>query len=136
MRLELDITDELLAALQTLASDDHRSVEDYTRLVLHRHCFGQGFVSRPYTEEELARFQARKSRTRDLLTAKQRNSIFERDEGKCAYCKGIILYDEPWHIDHIQPVANGGTNDPENLTLSCVACNLKKGKRDAQNFTS
>lgn len=131
MKIEIDLDDKLLAALQTLAVDDHRATEDYIMLVLHRHCFGQGFIGAPYTADDLERLRARKSKTRDLLTAKQRNQIFERDEGKCRYCQGQILYDEPWHIDHITPVAKGGTNDPENLTLSCVACNLKKGTKDA-----
>lgn len=37
----------------------------------------------------------------------------------------------PWqrcaHIDHRTPVSEGGSNELENLVLSCVQCNLRKG---------
>lgn len=30
------------------------------------------------------------------------------------------------HVDHIQPVLFGGTDDPANLQALCAACNLQK----------
>lgn len=33
------------------------------------------------------------------------------------------------HVDHIVPVAVGGSDDPENLRASCARCNLRKGSR-------
>ena len=33
----------------------------------------------------------------------------------------------PFHIEHIRPRQHGGTDDPENLDLSCHHCNLHKG---------
>lgn len=48
--------------------------------------------------------------------------LFQR--GKCAICRcGLDAYD----IDHIMPIALGGTNDPENLQLLCKPCNNHKG---------
>jgi 5-methylcytosine-specific restriction endonuclease McrA len=29
---------------------------------------------------------------------------------------------DPWDVDHIIPVADGGTDDPENLRLLCIPC--------------
>lgn len=57
--------------------------------------------------------------------------IFEEQEGRCAYC-GITLF---WsikndvHIDHIIPLARGGTNWPSNLNCTCKDCNLSKGDK-------
>ena len=31
------------------------------------------------------------------------------------------------HVDHVVPVARGGTSDPENLQAVCAGCNLRKG---------
>lgn len=33
-------------------------------------------------------------------------------------------------VDHVVPLARGGTHDPENLVLACMACNCKKGVRE------
>lgn len=58
--------------------------------------------------------------------------IFERQSGKCAACrspltiKGKLTY----HVDHIKPLALGGTNWPHNLQLLCPGCNLTKGAKD------
>jgi hypothetical protein len=43
---------------------------------------------------------------------------------KCAQCGSR---EEPLHIDHIIPLARGGTNDALNLEVLCKTCNLRKG---------
>jgi len=55
-----------------------------------------------------------------------RDGIYIRDGFVCAYCGNC---DGPFHIDHIHPVAKGGTNDPKNLTIACVHCNISKGAK-------
>ena len=64
-----------------------------------------------------------------------RMAIIERDGGVCQEC-GVevkVYKDDRYdsdprlaEIDHIIPVADGGTNDPQNLRLLCLACNRKK----------
>lgn len=44
----------------------------------------------------------------------------------CTYC-GASGNDVELEIDHIIPVAKGGSNHISNLTTSCMACNRKKG---------
>lgn len=65
---------------------------------------------------------------RKAVGTKQRFEIFKRDEFTCQYCgahpPAAIL-----HVDHIVAVANGGTNDDDNLLTSCSQCNLGKGAR-------
>lgn len=52
-----------------------------------------------------------------------RLSILERDEFKCVRC-GCGGRDSKWilEIDHILPVSQGGSDDPENLRTLCVFC--------------
>lgn len=62
------------------------------------------------------------------------NHLVERDGGKCRLCEAETDYDNPQSyveltIDHIVPLAKGGTNDLENLQLLCRSCNCKKGAR-------
>ncbi|HOF42054.1 MAG TPA: HNH endonuclease signature motif containing protein [Candidatus Hydrogenedentes bacterium] len=64
---------------------------------------------------------------RQPIPKKLRFDVFKRDSFKCQYC-GASAPDVLLHVDHIKPVAAGGTNDITNLITSCASCNL--GKRD------
>jgi hypothetical protein len=63
---------------------------------------------------------------RKSLSTRDRFEIFKRDRFTCHYCGGkppeVVL-----HVDHIMPVAEGGSNDPDNLVTSCRDCNQGKG---------
>lgn len=65
---------------------------------------------------------------RKQISTKTRFEVFKRDGFTCQYCgahpPAVIL-----HVDHIHPVADGGTNDEDNLVTSCDRCNLGKGAR-------
>jgi 5-methylcytosine-specific restriction endonuclease McrA len=50
--------------------------------------------------------------------------------GRCAYCFDA----KAEHIDHVVPVAKGGTNDIGNLVPACARCNLSKGSRSLLAF--
>jgi 5-methylcytosine-specific restriction endonuclease McrA len=65
---------------------------------------------------------------RKPISRKDRFEIFNRDGFKCTYC-GQSSPDVVLHVDHIKPVAKGGTNDRSNLTTACSACN--SGKSDS-----
>lgn len=66
---------------------------------------------------------------RQGIGKKTRFEVFKRDGFACQYCgahpPGVLL-----HVDHITAVANGGTNDTDNLITACLPCNLGKGARD------
>lgn len=58
-----------------------------------------------------------------------RQAVRQRANGDCEYC-GLHEEDSPLarhQIKHIVPVKHGGSDDPENLALACIACNLDKG---------
>lgn len=66
---------------------------------------------------------------RKPISKRVRFEIFKRDQFTCQYCGGhppaIIL-----QIDHIKALAEGGTDDMDNLLTACSECNLGKGARD------
>ena len=54
-----------------------------------------------------------------------RDAVFERDGYGCVHCgSGRDL-----HCDHVEPLALGGSNDPNNLVTACASCNLSKGSK-------
>lgn len=60
-----------------------------------------------------------------------RDQVFERDGQVCTYCG---CTEGPFHIDHIQPVSEGGTDDLENLCVACAPCNLSKGALSLEDW--
>jgi 5-methylcytosine-specific restriction endonuclease McrA len=53
--------------------------------------------------------------------------LYDQQQGKCAYCQCSLQ--NGYHVDHIVPLARGGSNDPSNLALACASCNKSKGDR-------
>lgn len=45
----------------------------------------------------------------------------------CVYCGAPATT-----VDHVIPVAKGGTSDPGNLVAACIACNASKQARDVR----
>jgi DNA-directed RNA polymerase subunit RPC12/RpoP len=62
---------------------------------------------------------------RIAISKRLRFEVFKRDGFACQYCgatpPGALL-----HCDHIDPVANGGQTEINNLVTACEACNLGK----------
>lgn len=51
-----------------------------------------------------------------------------RDNKSCWYC-GCKTTTRNRQLDHLLPVALGGTNDPDNLVVCCKRCNTRKGDK-------
>lgn len=51
-----------------------------------------------------------------------RYAILQRDNYTCRYC-GASAPEAKLHVDHVTPVALGGTNDPANGVTACSNCN-------------
>lgn len=69
----------------------------------------------------------RKGTPREQIGASLRFEILRRCNFACYYC-GVpaSLGLKVLHIDHVIPVALGGTNDPWNLVAACWDCNAGK----------
>lgn len=82
---------------------------------------------------------------RDVLPA-----LWRSHAGRCRFCgRRTFMYRDARHVpgmvtrsgkldgdsgylpatvEHLTPVADGGDNEPGNLTLACLPCNLRRGK--------
>ena len=64
------------------------------------------------------------------ISARVKHLVRMRDRNTCRNCgvhasaPGVVM-----HIDHVIPLAEGGTNALSNLQLLCAKCNLAKGKK-------
>lgn len=68
-----------------------------------------------------------------LMSAQRERLRFElyiKQKGRCLNCKVKVclepLRPNSMQMDHINPKANGGSNEPMNFALLCLKCNLKK----------
>lgn len=54
--------------------------------------------------------------------------LHDAQRGRCAICRSGL--GGKYHVDHINPLSAGGSNDRRNLQLLCAPCNLNKWARD------
>jgi hypothetical protein len=59
------------------------------------------------------------------VTKRTRYEVLRRDNHTCRYC-GAAAPDATLTVDHVTPVALGGTDDPSNLVAACRDCNYGK----------
>lgn len=77
-----------------------------------------------------ASWQRRRARERAAegsWTPKDIESLMLQQGGRCAYCRNGLKSD--FQVDHVIPLAKGGTNWPANLALACPSCNRRKNTR-------
>jgi 5-methylcytosine-specific restriction endonuclease McrA len=73
-----------------------------------------------------------KLRTGGKHTAADVAEIVRLQGGKCAYCRKPT--GKSYHVDHVQPVAKGGSNARSNIQITCQPCNLRKSDVDPIAF--
>lgn len=59
------------------------------------------------------------------VTKRTRFEVLRRDNHTCRYC-GATAPEATLTVDHVTPVALGGTDDPSNLVAACRDCNAGK----------
>ncbi len=79
--------------------------------------------------EYLASYPARR-REATRAAHRLRDDVVARDGSACGICGGVVAEDE-LSIDHIIPVAVGGTDGLDNLRVAHRFCNSRKGARHA-----
>ena len=67
----------------------------------------------------------------ELAGYEVREYLLEKWGRQCAYCD---IQDVPMQIEHIVPLASGGSNRVSNLTLACGPCNQKKAALPLELF--
>lgn len=75
------------------------------------------------------RRRAKEANASGSHTVDQILELLELQLHKCANCKCKLTTNNR-HLDHIQPLSKGGSNDISNLQWLCFSCNTSKGARD------
>ena len=81
---------------------------------------------------------ARRRMAEGSHTAADVRAIFDAQRGICANCNSKLSKSGPdkYHVDHILPLARGGSNDKYNLQCLCKPCNLRKNAKDPVRWAS
>ncbi len=72
-------------------------------------------------------------RTDPIYTFEFRSRILRREAGRCFYCLRRLQRNE-WTLDHVVPLARGGSDRADNLVACCAVCNWSKGLLTAEDF--
>jgi HNH endonuclease len=76
--------------------------------------------------------KARKKGAEGSHSADDIAAIRLRQKDRCAYCRKPLK--GKGEVDHIEPLARGGSNWPSNLQLLCIPCNRHKSAIDPIEF--
>lgn len=71
---------------------------------------------------------------RRSFTERQRAELFSACAGICANCRRKIRAGMDWDIDHRIALADGGTNDDDNLQVLCDLCHSAKTTDDMSSI--
>ena len=66
------------------------------------------------------------------ISKRTRFEVLRRDDYTCRYCRSS---DNPLTIDHVVPVALGGSDAPDNLVAACRDCNAGKASTSPDDVT-
>lgn len=67
---------------------------------------------------------------RKQFTAQERAAVFAKRNGKCHRCDRRLSPRDKWTLEHLIALENGGTNEPENLDVTCEWCEPEKTAED------
>lgn len=88
-------------------------------------------------DRQMAKDRRRALKKAAFVENVRRNDIFERDGWKCQLCgdplnRAVVApHPDAPTIDHIIPLAQGGTHEPRNVQAAHFLCNSRKGDRGA-----
>lgn len=79
-----------------------------------------------------AKRRAHKMQCGGNYTAGQIKDLGARQKWRCVLCK--VSVKSNYHIDHVVPLARGGSNFIHNIQILCPGCNTRKGSKDPIDF--
>src|SRR6266478_5013751 len=74
-----------------------------------------------------ARYRARKRNALGTYTSTDILKQLKRQRNQCYWCNCTL--DNTYHVDHVVPLARGGSNFPENIVIACPHCNQSRGAK-------
>ena len=95
-----------------------------------------------FQHQNIAKSKRRKARQRGAQVGQPLSlwAIYERDDGCCGLCGETVNRHLRWpdqgapSIDHINPISRGGKDNPENLQLAHLRCNLRKSAQTIEGY--
>jgi 5-methylcytosine-specific restriction endonuclease McrA len=81
---------------------------------------------------EAHRRRARRMAAEGSHTGADIEAQYARQRGRCFWCRAKV--GNTYHVDHVVPLARGGSDAPENLVVACPSCNLAKHAKSPQEF--
>jgi 5-methylcytosine-specific restriction endonuclease McrA len=91
-----------------------------------------GLTNTPeYRRAVVNRRRARKIKAGGSHSAEDIVLLRRIQKNRCTYCKRQL---GDYHVDHMIPLARGGSNGLENICLACPDCNRKKNTKTAEEF--
>lgn len=85
-------------------------------------------------EEREALVEPTRKDERDYYTDPGRRlTVLVRDSNTCVYCT-TALSEDTFVLDHLVPVAKGGSNKKHNLVAACEVCNRRRSDSDPVQF--
>jgi 5-methylcytosine-specific restriction endonuclease McrA len=85
-----------------------------------------------HTKAKTREYRARKRGADGSHTAADVKKLLGLQRCRCAICKADIS--SGYHVDHVMPLALGGSNDKANIQLLCQTCNTSKGAKHPVDF--
>ena len=70
---------------------------------------------------------------RRKLTKAERQAIYDKCHGYCAYCGRPLEYKD-MQVDHVIPLYNGGRDELDNMLPACRSCNHYKATLSLESF--
>lgn len=110
---------------------DHRASKRYREK--HAERLAQAYRERPseYKRLKKARRRARQAGSEGVVSRDIVTRLMRVQVGRCAICQGGLGQGE---LDHIEPLARGGSHADANLQLLCRTCNRTKASKDPVEF--
>lgn len=112
--------EEILAKKLAYRSENRHLAREYT---------AAWSVANPMRRQAArAAYRARKRGADGSFSVADVALLMRLQRGRCAACSANLK--AGYHVDHLHPLALGGSNDRTNLQLLCPSCNLSKGPKD------
>lgn len=71
--------------------------------------------------------RGRKKGAEGSYTANDVAAQYKRQKGTCYWCGRRV--GKTYHVDHVIPLAKGGSNGPDNIVIACPQCNQSKNDK-------